>query len=128
MKDNKSPLDELFIERQEVDENILRNILIRFVKIERESTSIIPTSDYDKLKEKEKILVYLLSRKAMKICNLIENESGSPSEISKVSGVKIGTVLPAVRSYYKKGMLSRNKNGYFIPNHALEKVAEVLEP
>jgi len=122
----KTPLDELFIGRQEVDEKLLRDILIRFVRIEKESASIVPTPEYYGLKEKEKILVYLLSRKAMKIRQFIENESENPSDISRMSGVKEGTVFPAVREYLKEGILSKDENGYYIPNFAIGKVEEVL--
>lgn len=89
--------------------------------------SLIPTSEYEKLKEKQKVLICLLSRKAMKLRNMVEDEHISPTEISEASGVKIGTVKPTVRDYLKANLLKQDERGYFIPNYALERAKkEVL--
>jgi DNA-binding MarR family transcriptional regulator len=128
MKHTKRPLDDVFISRDEIGQSLLRDVLIKYVKINEESMSVIPTLEYEKLKEKQKVLIYLLSRKALKLRDMVEHEHMTPTEISKTSGVKIGTVKPVVRKYFKDNLLKKNKNGYFIPDYALERVKkEVLE-
>jgi hypothetical protein len=126
-KENRGSLDEIFIDGSEVDENLIQNILVRFIRIEKESMSLIPTPEYEKLKEKQKVLICLLSRKAMKLRHMTTHEHMSPTEISKVSGVKKGTVRPVIRDYLNANLLRKEKDGYFIPDFALERVREVLE-
>jgi predicted transcriptional regulator len=119
---NSRALDDVFLDRKDVDESLLRDILVKYVKIEKESLSLIPTSEYEKMKQKHKVLICLLSRKAMKIRDMVQNENMRPVEISNIAGIKEGTVRPALRTYLKDGLVKENERGYFIPDYALERV------
>lgn len=122
MDEDSNVLDDVFIDRKEIDEGLLRSILIKYVKIEKESLSLIPTSEYETMKKKHKVLICLLSKKAMRLRSMTGNENMRPIEVSNMTGIKEGTVRPVLRAYLKDGLVKEDERGYFVPDYALERV------
>jgi len=122
----KDELDEIFVDKNEpADKKILVEILKPFVTIDSEGVISFST-EYNKLKESKKVLVYLLCKKAMclkGIKDIIE-----PSKESEVIGkamVSKSTSKNALYTLYKN-LVKKDKDGYIIPNYNLLKTKTLL--
>jgi hypothetical protein len=137
MTDNlhSDPLDKLFVdERQLVDKQLLADTILPFVRIflDQGSAHIDFTKEGASLTVKQKILTYLLARKAVVLRNkdLLGRESISPKELETATGI-LGNTLRPILLQLKKGRLvqtdkSTEEGGYFIPNYAVHQAAEVI--
>ncbi len=122
-------LESLVVSGKDVDKKLVAQILSPYVKLDKDACNIRPTEGWNSLKAYEKIIIYLLSRKAMVALDFnIPSESASTSEVAKDTGLKTGTVNPALRNLLDDNRLvDQEKDGrYFIPNHAIERVKAML--
>lgn len=122
-------LDNLLVSGEELDRKLVADILSPYVRIDKEALSIRPLSPWNDLKAYNKILIFLLSKKAMKALGLsIEEEAASTTEVIKNTGLISGTVYPALKSLLEDDrVIARAARGkYFIPNYALEKVKQMI--
>lgn len=119
-------LSDLVVDESELNKELLFEVLSDFIRIGKRDNSLIPQKAYHDLKSGKKIIVVLLALKAMKTLNMREDEKEGPTEISKLSGVKKGTVLPRVRQLEKKGLLLNEDGSYYIPNYNLSKAKEYV--
>lgn len=121
-------LGELLVDEEELNRELLYTTLSPFICISKTSNKIIPTENYSELSEKNKILVFLLAKKAMKILNLgVEKESANPTEVSQNTGVKYGTVKPTLSYLARENILAKNSTGYYVPNYNLIKMRNTLD-
>lgn len=114
--------DDLFVEKDELNETILKGILSNNIKM---------TSGGDVIFQKEldpklTILVYLLANKVFVIKKLKTDEAEGPKEIHLKTGVAEGTVKRYVRDLQKEGLLVGKKGKYFVPNHSLQKIKKLV--
>lgn len=115
--------DDLFVEKDELNKEILKDVLAGRVKMTSEG-DIIFQKDFD---PKTAIILYLLSNKVFVMRKIKEQEADGPREIHLKTGVAEGTVKRYVRDLQKDRLLV-NKNGkYFVPNHALTKIKKLVE-
>ena len=110
--------DDLFVEKDELNETILKEILSNNVKMTSEGDIIFQTE----LEPKLTILLYLLANKVFVIKKLKTSEAEGPKEIHLKTGAAEGTVKRYVRELQKEGFLVGKKGKYFVPNHALLKI------
>lgn len=123
-----STLDEIFTDEKEIDVELLGAILKGLVKINSETNTVFFTSDFqERLTLTDKILLFLLSRKALKIKGKIENEEVTPSEIISETDLKSGSVHPSLKILKKSGLLVAKGGKYFVPNHQLYKIKRQFE-
>ena len=123
-----SELEGLLVNGKEIDKKLVAEILSPHLRIDQETCDIRPLSSWGNLKAYTKILLYLLARKAMKALDLgLEQESASATEIMKNTGLRKGTVNPALRRFFEDSVLEQTKDKrYFIPNHAIERVRAII--
>lgn len=122
-----SPLEDLLVDEEELNEELLAETVSRYTKLGSESGSLIPESTFQDLSAKEKILVALLAQKVKFELELVDNEKIGPSMISELTGVKSGTVYPSVRELDELG-LARNEDGkYWIPTVSIGKAKSYLD-
>jgi len=116
------PLDELFVDGNEIDKKLVAELLTRYIKIDKTTCEIRPLPEWNNLKENIKILIYLLARKAMVAYKLnIGEEAASNTEIEDNTGLNKNTMNPALRRFIDDKVLKQTKEQkYFIPNHAVE--------
>lgn len=121
-------LENLFVSGKDIDRKLVAEILSPYLKIDKETCDIRPLGAWDDLKAYIKILLYLLARKAMMAFGLgLPEESASATEIMKNTGLKKGTVNPALRGLFEDRVLEQTKEKrYFVPNHAIEKVRAMI--
>lgn len=124
----KPKLDELVVDETEIDRDLLAGILAPYVRLTRSGGKPIFTAPFATLAAAEKILVFLLARKAAVSLELaVGPEAASPKEISELTGIPHGTVKPTVIGLVKRGLLAKDEGSYSVPAHALLTIKEVLE-
>lgn len=121
-------LDELIVdESKEPDLDILAKILKGNAELTTEG-KLNFSEEFFKYPDWKKIMIYLIGRKAVVIKKLNKEmkESVMPGEIGKhilVSGENVGKRL----SRELKIVVTKNKDGYFVPNYRLLKCKSMLE-
>ncbi len=120
-------LDDLFVDGEEIDRGLLVEVLAPYIRIDKNTCEIRPLGPWNDAKAYIKILIYLLARKAMVAWGMNVEEAASNIEITSNTGLKKGTVHPAVRQLYNKKTLEQTKeHKYYVPNHSTEKVKAMI--
>ena len=86
------PLDKLFTNEKEIDLQVLSDILFPHVRINTEDNSIFFTDLGNELSVVNRLIIYLLARKALKLKSKIDIEGISPSDIIEDTHLKEGSV------------------------------------
>ncbi len=124
---SQDPLEKLVVAQEDVNRNLLADVLAPYVQISKGTGEVIQLPSFSKLTNAEKILVFLLARKAAKTLGLAQvREGASPKEISGMTGVNYDSVKPTVSALAKKHFLQKEGEYYFVPNHAILHVKEML--
>lgn len=121
-------LESLVVSGKEMDRKLVGEILAPYVRLDRDACKIRPTEVWDRLKASQKILLYLLSRKAMIALDFpLEAEGATAGEVASDTGLRTGTVNPALRRLLSDRLVDQEKDGrYLIPNHAIERIRALL--
>ena|SRR3989338_2154675 len=114
--------DDLFVEKDELNDKILKDILSGRIKMTSEG-DIIFEKDFE---PKTAILLHLLANKVFLMKKIKENEAEGPRNIHLKTGVAEGTVKKYVRDLQKERLLISKGGKYFVPNHALTKVSKLV--
>lgn len=122
-------LENLIVSGAELDRKLVGTVLAPYVRLDSDSKAIRPEEKWRDLKVDQKILVVLLSHKAMAALKFdIPEEAMSPKEVALESGLKAGTVNPSLRRLLDDRLVAQNDNRrYYIPNHAIRTVADMLK-
>ena len=121
-------LESLLVNGKEMDKKLVAEILEPYLRIDKETCDIRPLSSWSDLRANVKILLYLIARKAMAALDLpLSEEKVSATEIIQKTGLKKGTVNPALRNLFEDRVIEQSKDRkYYIPNHVLEKVKAMI--
>lgn len=121
-------LEELVVSGEELDKKLVAEILAPYVRLDKDKCTIRPTEGWMQLSEEEKILVYLLARKAMIALNFeLTVEGATPTEVVQATGVKKGTAHPALRRLLDNRFLEQSEDGrYSVPNYAIPRIKSML--
>ena len=124
-----SQLDELFVSGNEVDQELVAVILSPFIKIDKDSCTIVPDDQWLRLSNELKIILFLVARKAMKLRGLpIDDEGVSPAEIEKETGVKGGSIRPRLKELFEHRIITKtNERKYLLPSYSLAKVKNMVD-
>src|SRR3972149_8222303 len=118
MNMTEDPLDVLF-EEEKVDEKMIKQIigeiLVNYVRLSQDG-GIFPLPEFDNLNRFQKLLIYLLAKKALYVRQLVVNELTPPSEIRKNTGLPMGTVNPSLRQLERDRLVKSDLGRYKIPN------------
>jgi hypothetical protein len=134
MSNNADPLDRLVEDGNSLDRTLLADIVFPRARLylDGETYQIRFTPEGEKLSVREKILVYLLARKALALRNVEgkDKESVSPSEIEKATGILGGTLRPTLRKLLDERLVRQDdKDGsYNVPNYSLNAIKKLLPP
>ena len=122
-------LGSLLVSGKEMDEKLVSEILKPFLRIDKDTCDIRPLSSWSDLKAKTRILLYLIGRKAMVALDLpLAEEKASATEIMQKTGMRKGTVNPALRSLLEDDRLLEQSGDrkYYVPNFAIERVKAMI--
>lgn len=121
-------LESLLVSGKEIDKKLVAEMLEPYIRIDKETCDIRPLSSWSDLKANIKVLLYLIARKAMVALGLpLPEERASATEIMQKTGMKKGTVNPALRDLFEDRVLEQSEDRkYYVPNHAIEKVKAMI--
>ena len=122
-------LEALVVSEKKLDRKMLAHILSSYVRLDKDTSNISPLEAWLGLGSDLKILVYLLARKAMVLLHFdLEAERTTAGEIARDTNIKPEAVNPLLRKMYAEGIVDRSKGRrYFVPDDAIERVAEKLK-
>lgn len=127
MDNNQRTLEDLVVDEEELNEELLTEVLFEYIRIGQESGSIITQPPFHELSSTQKTAVILLTQKAKHELGLAESEWIGPTGIAEDSGMKRGTVYPAVKRIEEDQGIADNQDGkYTIPTHNLEKAKKFI--
>ena len=128
MIDVTDPLARLIGNEIGDDRELLADILQDIVRLDpqRLSFTFLP-GVRGQLGAKKTILSALLARKCLHLLGARIGESATPKDLELVTGVRGGTLRPAVKELVDAGLIQRGDDGlYRVPSFALEDVAALL--
>lgn len=125
---SEDPLEDLYVDKDQLDKERLTNVLQSYVGIDQESGEPHFKKPYHNLSSKEKILVYLLYRKAARaLGQLTEDEVGvTGKDIAEETGINYNT-LRGQLSKIDLVKKEKKKGGYHIPTVNLVPAMEEVE-
>lgn len=117
--------DDLFIDKSEViDKKLLKDSIVRYVKLTNEGTPILEKEFYS-LNNTQKVIVFLLIRKVLKLKEMIVEEEIGPTDIGNSIGLPIGSVK-SVFHFTQDNIFLSIKGKYKLPDYAIKKAASYL--
>jgi hypothetical protein len=121
-------LESLVVSGKDMDRSLVAETLAPYIRLDRDACNIRPLDRWNNLKAPDKILLYLLSRKAMLALDFgLSMEGATAGEVANDTGSRKGTVNPALRVLLRDRLIDQAKDGrYFVPNHAIERVKAKL--
>ncbi len=125
MPQEKHHIEELFSDAQPINEKAVVEALKPHITIQRDSKDIY-LKNSGKLTIDEKVLVYSLAKKLLKLKGLVEQEAVSANEFYKRTGVKKGSVDSAFKKLREDGLLVGSGQNYEIPNYKIDEVVAMM--
>jgi hypothetical protein len=128
-KKTGNPLDELFTDaNSQINPASLAAVLKPFLRINKENKRIIFTPHGMNITANNKIILFVLARKAMFLQGISESDSIRPKEIKEELGKSIptGTIDAALKYLSEKGPLKGQDRRYFIPDFNFPQVEEIF--
>ena len=71
-------LNDLIVDEEKIGEELLYEILSNYMKLGKNSKELIFSPEFNQLKIDDRIIVYLLGKKALKMVNFLEDEKTKP--------------------------------------------------
>ena len=120
-------LEELVVSGGELDRELIASVLSRFVRLDGDSRSVRFLPAWDQLKNDDKVLVYLIARKAMVALDWSEDEAVQPGEVVNDTGLPGGSVRPGLgRLVAKRLVVAIEGQRYQVPNWAINQIRALL--
>lgn len=109
-------LRSLLVDRNEVDEGRLASALQGRVHLDELTGEVVTMEPFDTLKSHDRVLCVLLGRLAAEILALPNAGPVSPKDLIAMTGMRSGTVYPALRSLTESHLAAQDDEGrYFVP-------------
>lgn len=128
-KNIKNPLEELYTDASgQLDQAELATLLRPFLRIHRDTGTIIFTNAGIALPATKKIVLFLLAKKALYLLGSIPSEWITPKQIKVEFGKNIpaGTIDANLKRLSRHGPLKGDSGKYFIPDFNFPQVREIF--
>jgi len=125
MTEKKSFIEELYTDSGPFDEERVVKVLKSVVSVQRGEHLLVYRRGIS-LKADDKILTYGLVKKLLHRQGEVEESNISGKEVCMKTGLKSGTVDPAIKKLKEKGILV-GKGSYEIPVHEVDHILLALE-
>lgn len=121
-------LEDLIVSGRELDKKLVAEILAPYVQLDKDKCTIRPTEGWTGLSNHQKVLIYLLAKKAMVALGFdLSTEGATASEVIADTGVKSGTAHPALRKLLGNRLIDQSQDKrYFIPSYAIAQIKSLL--
>lgn len=125
------PLGKLFDTTSVQDQReLLADTVYPYARIDGETLEVHFTEEGEALTSREKILVFLLMRKALFMRNIVSKEAMGPSEIEKgLMTIPGGTLRPLLRKLVDERLVRTDKGedgGYYVPGNRIKEINALL--
>lgn len=118
------PLESLFVKEGEIDRELLKNILLPYVRLD-EKGHIFPLTSFYATSNKNKLILLLLARKVIAL-KINTREEITPLELAVLGNIPAGSVRPTLRSLVEEGIVDDENGTYKVFSHALQKCASLF--
>lgn len=127
-KNTGNKLEELYTDAGQIDEAELLRILKPFIRLHRETGTIIYTQIGMKLSAAKKIVLLFLAKKALFLLGAIESEFLAPKDVKLEFDKNIphGTIDATLKRFSERGPLRGKDGKYFIPDFNFYQVQEIF--
>lgn len=121
-------LDQLIVNGKKMDRKLVAEILLPYLRLDKDTCSIRPLKAWTALSAPLKIVLYLLARKAMVALGFnLPAEGAKAGEVISSTGLKKGTALPTLRKLLADRLVDQSEDGkYLVPNYAIEYIRELV--
>lgn len=123
-------LEDLVVSGADMDRELVPEILAPYLRLDKDTCGIRPTDKWEDLGTEEKVLLFLVARKAMVALEFpLENEQATAAEVIKQTGLAQGSAYPILRVLLQQRLVEQigQRGGYLVPNHALEKIKTIIQ-
>lgn len=131
MKDKDNILEDLYSDSEIISSEELFELLKPFIRLNKKTGQVIFLDDAMKLNLEERILIFLLGKKALFMLGELESEEVSPKVIVSETGISRGSVLPTLKRLReersKKTVNVTAKGHYFIAPYQFEKIKKKIK-
>lgn len=127
MTDEQMSLQDLLVDEEQLHEDVLAETLANYIRIGQDGGGLYPRAAFAELNSYRKTAVVLLAQLAKDALGLAETKWMSPSEIAEASGIKKGTIYPAVRKLEEMGLAEGDDGSYRIPGPNISDVQRYIE-
>jgi hypothetical protein len=118
-------LKQLFTDDNDINATELFDLLSPFIKINKTSKNIIFLDSTLKQSLKNRIVLFLLGKKALFLLGEIETDRVKPKDIIEETGISKGSVLPTLKLLKEtKGgsLVTSDDTGYYITSYQVSKI------
>ena len=124
---NQDPLADLLLNAAEVDRARLSSALSDILGVDTESGRVVIKPGFSRLSARNKLLAYLLGRKAAVLLGKADIEAVAPKDIQQETGMPTGTVNPKLRELLQDRLVSSTKSSeyYVAPPQLNQAIAEL---
>lgn len=124
---NDDPLDVLLVDHREIDRKKLASILKDRVGVDPDEEEVILYADaHDGRTIADTALFRLLGQRVLNLYRSEVPDGLTPSELSDDTGIKGGSLRPALARLADRNLVSKREGRYVVPSHALEKIRNRL--
>ncbi|HEY5259283.1 MAG TPA: hypothetical protein VIJ46_01455 [Rhabdochlamydiaceae bacterium] len=128
-KNNKNPLSELFTDAtHNIDPKQLAEVLKPYLAINRSNNKILFTPEGLTLNASKKIILFLLSRKALLALGAITEEAVTPKEVKAAfqNNMPDGTIDANLKRLSDSGLVKGDDGKYLVPDFNFSKMKVML--
>jgi DNA-binding transcriptional ArsR family regulator len=125
-KKNETPLKELLVRSEEINERLLTDILKPYALIEESTGELIPTENFSNLQAEGKIIVVFLYSKAKFRLGFSSSEKLKPRDVENLVGLKGNTIRPILKRLKEANLIKADEEGYWLPNININRAKEFL--
>jgi DNA-binding transcriptional ArsR family regulator len=122
-----SELDDVFVDEEEMNEKLIAEVLCERVNIGQNEGQIYFENEFENLNAARKLGTVLVARKAVEHRDVVEDQKVGPSELAEITGMKKGTVDPALKKLREKNLAKSDNGSYYVPNPNLSKMKDFIE-
>lgn len=108
----EDPLRELVVDAVELDRQRIANAL-KGVLVIHNGGQVVPRENFNQLDARQKVLAFLLGRKAAVLVEEADEEATTPTELAEESGMPEGTVKPKLRELHSDRLVSQDVDGRY---------------
>jgi len=124
----QDPLSDLLLDAAEVDRARLARALRDILGVDTESGCVVPKPGFSNLSTRNRVLAYLLGKKAAMLLGKAESEAVSPKDIPGETGMPSGTVYPKLKELREARLVSQTESSaYYVASHQILKALGELE-